>query len=387
MKPFFLPDWLNRDEGDIWAKRKAEKSDLAPGESLAEHTWLVPARLVELMHQRPGLPAYLEAPHLWHCLFWACFLHDFGKAAGGFQAMLRQPEQRWKRRYEVLSLAFLDWIAPAFSSTEQQWMLAAVASHHKGAQDILEYCQHADVVESMVVELNEPVVRELWRWLSECSEAWIKELHLAPFGVQAIVPVAEEEAVHLVCRTGQARIAHWLETPANCLSEWKRPRYALLALVLVMLRGLTTTADHAASAHLAQIPPGIQESWRFLEERARAAFVERQRRTGKEGAVAMQIYQHQQACALHAHTSSRADQAPARMVWRTLSAHVRDISHALAKPDARHSRCSAACSSRPDAFPGISSSPARPAGRRTFRAGPGAYCCRRSAGQISAGVL
>src|SRR6266702_589413 len=129
MKPSHWPDWLV----DTWAKSSID--GVEPGESLADHTRLVLERFADLVHLRPHLATYLEAPRLWHCLFWACFLHDFGKAARGFQTMLRGGE-KWPRRHEVLSLAFLDWIAPAFSQAEQKWVLAAIVSHHRDAKEI-----------------------------------------------------------------------------------------------------------------------------------------------------------------------------------------------------------------------------------------------------------
>src|SRR5689334_22647030 len=101
MKPSVWPDWMD----DLKAK-----SEEYGGETLAEHTWDVLAKLAELYRLRPALPTLVEAPRLWHCLFWACFLHDFGKAATGFQARLAGGP-RWNHRHEVLSLACLDWIA------------------------------------------------------------------------------------------------------------------------------------------------------------------------------------------------------------------------------------------------------------------------------------
>ena len=81
------PDWL----GDVWAK-SAEKGAGGEPESLAQHTWYVLERLAELIRLRPGLPQTIGVPHLWNTLFWAAFLHDFGKAASGFQVRLRGGE-------------------------------------------------------------------------------------------------------------------------------------------------------------------------------------------------------------------------------------------------------------------------------------------------------
>jgi len=123
MKPLAWPDSLNH----ILAK-SADRG----GETLAQHTWDVLEKLAALRHLRPTLANLAGIPELWHCLFWACLLHDFGKAARGFQARLKGGEP-WQHRHEVLSLAFFDWIAPALSEYEQSAIVAAIASHHRDA--------------------------------------------------------------------------------------------------------------------------------------------------------------------------------------------------------------------------------------------------------------
>jgi CRISPR-associated endonuclease/helicase Cas3 len=310
MKPSQWPNWLNQGELDLWAKSSTDKEKKLPGESLACHTWLVLSRLAELARLRPQLAKYLNAPRLWHCLFWACFLHDFGKAARGFQNMLRNTDEKWSRRHEVLSLAFLDWITPSFSDEEQKWMLAAIVSHHKDATEIfLQYRSQRDVIESMVAELDEQVVRGLWRWLSECSSSWMAALELSAFGVQPLTPLPEDQAVRDVREMGASRIKDWLETYDSCLSAWKRARHAPIVPTLVMLRGLTTTADHAASAHLKKISPGIQGSWEELDEQIKVVLWRERQKSGQNASKPIETYEHQRACAAQ-HQSSALLIAP-----------------------------------------------------------------------------
>ncbi|MBV9689447.1 MAG: CRISPR-associated helicase Cas3' [Ktedonobacteraceae bacterium] len=286
MKPSRWPDWL----ATLWAKRSTDKAH--PGESLAEHTWLVLSRLAELGRLRPHLATYLGVPRLWQCLFWACFLHDFGKAASGFQSMLRTRE-RWARRHEVLSLAFLDWIVPAFSSVEQKWVLAAIVSHHRDAHEITStYDKRAnpELVEDMLTQLDEGTVRGLWRWLQECSAAWIDALALHQFAVQPIPLVDEEQAVRMTCVEGVQRTHAWLTSYRHFIEDLDEERDLRIVTTLVMLRGLTTTADHMASAHLKQVPQGIERSWQaFAQE-------------GLKGIA--QLYAHQYESAQHHHTSA-----------------------------------------------------------------------------------
>jgi len=270
------------------------------GESLAQHTWLVLERLAELARLRPDLASYLNAPRLWHCLFWACFLHDFGKAASGFQRALRG-KKSWRRRHEVLSLAFLNWIAASFSPTEQRWVLAAIVSHHRDASEIIktyDKYRNPELVEEMLAELEEQTVRGLWKWLHDCSAPWIEALGLRQFGVEPATLVTEEQAIHIVCIEGVQHTHQWLTDYRLFIKHLPSERDRRIVTTLVMLRGLTTTADHAASAHLAQIPQGIQRPWntlaKSLAEHLRAQL------DGKE----MVIYSHQAESARRHSTSA-----------------------------------------------------------------------------------
>src|ERR1051326_1494063 len=119
------PDYLEH----ILAK-SAQQGAGGKEESLAQHTWSVLEKLAATIRLRWNLPEQIGMPRLWHILFWAAFLHDFGKAAKGFQARLTGGP-KWPHRHEVLSLAFVDWVISAFTDEEQLWLVAAIASHHR----------------------------------------------------------------------------------------------------------------------------------------------------------------------------------------------------------------------------------------------------------------
>src|SRR5258706_12059562 len=67
------------------------------GETLAQHTWDVLSRLADQTRLRSRLAETINAERLWSQLFWSCFLHDFGKAATGFQERLQEnaPANTW----------------------------------------------------------------------------------------------------------------------------------------------------------------------------------------------------------------------------------------------------------------------------------------------------
>ncbi len=251
--PSCWPDWLD----DVWAK-SAEKGAGGRPESLAQHTWDVLTRLVELIRLRPGLPQDLGVPRLWHILFWGAFLHDFGKAASGFQARLRGGE-RWPHRHEVLSLAFLDWIVGDLTPDEQAWVAAAIVSHHKDAAEIgLLYRPSDDPAEDQLVarvaELETPTVHGLRRWLADCGATWIEGLGLHDAGVT--MPVLPDASIALatVQQKGVARIYAWLKLYRRFVQRIERSEDAALVTGTLALRGHIINADHSASAHAGPLP-------------------------------------------------------------------------------------------------------------------------------------
>ncbi|HXF85531.1 MAG TPA: CRISPR-associated helicase Cas3' [Anaerolineales bacterium] len=251
MKPSRWPDWLD----DIWAK-SADKGTGNKPESLAQHTWDVLARLTDYIELRPELPTQLGKPYLWNSLFWAAFLHDFGKAMPGFQAMLRKEGERWRHRHEVFSLAFVEWIAEALTPEEHQWIIAAIVSHHKDANEIendypLPDDDEEDVLAAHLSRVDSTTLHGLWRWINECSSDWIAALGLTnqvrnlPIldETRAITEIEQNGVMHIRKRLKQyRRFVQSLDNQAQTL--W---------VSAIALRGHLINADHSASAHVGRM--------------------------------------------------------------------------------------------------------------------------------------
>ncbi len=258
MKPSCWPDEL---EDVLWAKSADKGADGKP-ESLAQHTWLVLSRLVEFMRLRPFLPNQLNQPHLWHCLYWGAFLHDFGKAMPGFQGMLRRDadlKELWGRhRHEVFSLSFLDWITDGLDQTERLWAAAAIVSHHRDKADIMisySLLMGDDGRDPLLKQLdNFPAdhVTGLHDWLTTCGWSWAQSLGFDQLGVRSVTFVAEPEASFAA--TAVSRIRYWLEEFGNFVERLDRRKYAALSIPLMTLRGSLINADHSASAHADSLP-------------------------------------------------------------------------------------------------------------------------------------
>lgn len=262
---FVEPDFLTA----ILAKSADRSEDNIP-ETLARHTWLVVKKVAELAKIRPDLTVVANTADLWHLLYWGCFLHDFGKATGGFQQQLQGIS--WNgHRHEVISLVFLDWIAANFPKHQQTWLAAAIASHHRDRGII----QEKYLVDSVLIDAwstfeltNVPL---MWRWLTEYANQWIGLLGLDAVGVRPLQFPNSDQAIQQVQADACSRIRYWLRQYYRLKHVFDdEPEHAPVPL-LILLRGLTTTADHMASAHLAAIPQPIQENWQALAKRILSA--------------------------------------------------------------------------------------------------------------------
>lgn len=209
-------------------------------ETLAEHTRQVVAMLAGLMRRSPHLARIAGRDDFWHLAFWAAVVHDLGKAATGFQAMLRGGE-RFPYRHEVLSLACVPWVADAAT---RQGITLAVVSHHRDRgviedayldMDDLEIHACSDVLEVLLSHWRVEDGAALRRWLSETPEVWRTELGFAANGAQPVTAPAMEDPVTAI----EMGLLAYFQT--RRLSHADR-RWATL------LRGVIQQADRLASA-------------------------------------------------------------------------------------------------------------------------------------------
>lgn len=253
------PVWPDALENELWAK-SAAKGQYGRPESLARHTWRVLHRLADFIRLRPELPARLGRPSLWNCLYWATFLHDFGKAMPDFQGMLRgdrAAKARWGgHRHELFSLAFLDWLAPGLSADQLTWVAAAVVSHHRDRDDMMLWYDQIDSDEpdpalEPLRGLPTHHVTGLHDWLSSCGWVWAQHLGLDQLGVMPIpFPNA---APSFRAEDAARRVHHWLGQYDHLATEPGAADPNGFA-ALITLRGMILSADHSGSAHAPKLP-------------------------------------------------------------------------------------------------------------------------------------
>ena len=110
------------------------KAKSKPERSLLHHTLDVVAMAHQYAERWPHLAKFAENEDLFDNLILATLLHDLGKAASGFQAMLKgEEDESWQGyRHEILSSAVL---ATLPESKCRQDILMAVMTHHMGMND------------------------------------------------------------------------------------------------------------------------------------------------------------------------------------------------------------------------------------------------------------
>lgn len=254
-----LQPWPDTLETVLLAK-SADKGVGDVPESLALHTAYVLRRLADIIHLRPNLPQQLGQPRLWQCLYWAAFLHDFGKAMPGFQAILRkdsdpQLKEQWRgQRHEVFSLAFLDWLVDGLDDREKLFIAAAIVSHHRDAAEITElYSRYEqERLGDHLASLAPEHVTGLHAWLVSSGWSWAQQLGLDQLGVQPVTVIPQP---NIPFNDGAVRsIRYWLRQYQKFFRQLQRQRNTDVLIPLLALRGTLVNADHSASAHADKLP-------------------------------------------------------------------------------------------------------------------------------------
>ncbi len=254
---------------------KSPTSSNPQGQTLLDHTYAVLARLRDIAALRPNLPQRIGFPRLWDVLTRAALIHDFGKAARGFQAVLRGKARRWPYRHEVLSLAFASWVSQGLSENETLWLTLAVVTHHKDLPEIIdaylwETDPEDDPLVAMLNQLDEEETHTLHTALTTSLPQWWQRLDWPALGLAAPPPVLPWEKARATLTTdtirGQLqRAAKWLDDWEDRLYDAENPlREATAARLGVFLRGFLVQSDHLGSAGIDALPPPAWQAKRLL---------------------------------------------------------------------------------------------------------------------------
>lgn len=223
----------------MWAKsvEKSDKSATA-GESLLQHTLNVARNGAEICRNLPFALGVRE--ELASLLIRLGAFHDLGKAATGFQTMVRGGES-WKRRHETLSTA----TALALTPDLEDSALLAILTHHRSIPDELNQKPGEKCLDSLEFPLDVCGNFDDSKWQRMCGEladnfdAFQDLLNELSANLQIDLRAIDktDELIKFGLDEEWFNREYW-----RCrIPQEKRWRASLL-------RGLLITADHLASA-------------------------------------------------------------------------------------------------------------------------------------------
>lgn len=220
----------------VWAK-SADPGKLE-GERLGPHTAQVLARLAGFRDRYPLLGSHGTRKDLFDLAAWSVLLHDIGKSARGFQAMVQKKGPLFEHRHEVLSLVAVGRLD--VDEATRGLVAAGVGTHHKDVGNVFERYPLPSIScarEELLAELDESDEARWPAWLSGNGGP-----HLAKLGfalLPSLVERARMEALGLALRALRQLTVELEAEPAT----------SRLSITARSMRGLVVLADHAGSAH------------------------------------------------------------------------------------------------------------------------------------------
>ena len=209
------------------------KSD--PQETLKEHTENCLAVYNSLQERMPFLADVAGEPDFFQYLFYAVALHDFGKAAIGFQKQLTDGK-RWGYRHEILSTGFV--VTLQLSQEAKQAIALAILTHHKDIETLRE--KHP------CWEENEYGYQEWRKHIAELEPNW----H-ALMEIQEQVPrwCYTAECLWTPVTSTDQLISGYREFLAPYLNDFEDGELrSLHGTYGMLMRGCMIACDHLASA-------------------------------------------------------------------------------------------------------------------------------------------
>ena len=209
------------------------KSD--PPENLLEHTENCLAVYDSLRERLPFLTEVAKNPDFFEHLFYAVALHDFGKAAVGFQQQLTD-RKRWNYRHEILSAGFV--VTLQLPQETRQAIALAIITHHKDIETLME--------KYPCLPQNEYGYQEWQKRVAELTPNWD-----ALMEIQELVPhwCPTEACVWTPVDSPDQLISGYREYLAPYLNNFEDGELtALHGTYGMLLRGCMIACDHLASA-------------------------------------------------------------------------------------------------------------------------------------------
>lgn len=216
----------------------------------------------------PHLPEICGEPKFFEHLFYAIYMHDLGKAASGFQAMLLGGNA-WGYRHEILSAAYIDSLT-SLDKDAKRAIALAIITHHKGIAELREKFNTTSLTgkENFAQRVGE--LRENFYFTQDflCDIPQYAEKYLG-----TSLPAPQPPASITDLLDAYKFVVSWYRA---CIDE-EELTY-LHSTYGMMLRGLMIACDHLASSGREEVRAGLSQE--FIEQvilLSRSAEVAKQR--------------------------------------------------------------------------------------------------------------
>ena len=227
------------------------KSD--PPETLLDHTKNCLAVYDSLRKRMPFLAEVANNPNFFEHLFYAVALHDFGKAATGFQKQLTD-DTRWNYRHEILSTGFV--VNLQFPEETKQAIALAILTHHKDIGTLVE--KHP------CWQQNEYGYQEWQRKVAELTPNWDSLIQ-----IQEQVPrwCPTEKCLWTPIISTDQLISGYREYLTPYLNDLEDGELTYLhGTYGMLLRGCMIACDHLASAGKNEIQTALDNLKKHLTQ-------------------------------------------------------------------------------------------------------------------------
>ena len=214
-------------------------------ETLLEHTENCLAVYDSLRERMPFLTDVAKNPDFFEHLFYAVALHDFGKAAVGFQKQLTDGT-RWNYRHEILSTGFV--VTLKLPQEARQAIALAIITHHKDIETLRE--------KYPCWQENEHGYQEWQKRVAELTPNWNTLME-----IQERVPhwCPTEACVWTPVDSPDQLISGYREYLAPYLNNFEdgelKPLHGTYGM---LLRGCMIACDHLASAGKNEIQTALE---------------------------------------------------------------------------------------------------------------------------------
>ena len=242
------------------------KSD--PPETLLCHTKNCLAVYNSLRERMPFLAEVAKNSDFFEHLFYAVALHDFGKAAIGFQKQLHE-NIRWNYRHEILSTGFV--VTLQTSDEAKQAIALAILTHHKDSETL--WAKYPCIPE------NEEGYQEWQKHVAELEPNWDDLMEVqeqVPHWFHNWSPTAT--CLWTPVTSTDLLISGYREFLATYLNDFEDGELnSLHSTYGMLMRGCMIACDHLASAGKNEIHTALDNLEEKLTQQVKEKAKEKER--------------------------------------------------------------------------------------------------------------